>query len=232
MQCVQCDLGLVMLHAGVLDIAVDQRREDKARMNRIDTDLVRSEGQCIVFRHRAHRALGGVIRRNIGAADDAVDRRDIDDGPATGLAHRCNGVFGAQEDGGRVDSHHPLPIGKLELVGRFVDAFNAGVVDQHIKPAELADGGLDGCLHLRFAGYVTGMERRLVPGSPELLCHFVAPRVAVDDQHRAALFAHALCNRCTQTVGATRDQCNLVLKPGHLDLPGNVHVERSGQCAL
>ena len=57
----------------------------------------------------ANRALGRVVGGRPGAADDSVDRRDVDDRAAAGCPHRRYGVLGAQEHTGRVDNVRSVP---------------------------------------------------------------------------------------------------------------------------
>ena len=56
-----------------------------------------------------HRALRGVIGGVGVAADDAADRRDVDDRAAARALHGRHRGLGAEEHAGRVDLHHQVP---------------------------------------------------------------------------------------------------------------------------
>src|SRR4029453_6154001 len=74
------DVGIGMAGDG-------HRRVDEARMDRVHADLV---GRVLDRRRLgkdAHRALGGMVGRVGVAADDAADRRDVDDRAAACALH-------------------------------------------------------------------------------------------------------------------------------------------------
>src|SRR6516165_11199275 len=69
------------------------------------------------------------------AADDAGNRRQVDDRPAAVGDHGRDRVLETEEHAGRVDRHDPVPsLGAVEVL--FGAAGNAGIVDEHIDLAE------------------------------------------------------------------------------------------------
>jgi hypothetical protein len=88
------------------------------------------------LRQQPQAALGGTVGGRSSKRNMLVDRRDVDDPPSVaGGDHPPGRLLGDQERAGQVDVDHPLP-----LLQRQVDEIGgvarAGVVDQHVEPAE------------------------------------------------------------------------------------------------
>jgi hypothetical protein len=71
----------------------------------------------------------------------------FDDRTAAGRDHRFDGGLHTQKRPGEVDVDDVLPVGKREILQR-VAIDDAGIVDQHVEPAELAHCHLYGGLPL------------------------------------------------------------------------------------
>src|SRR5208283_28585 len=127
------------------DHLIGHRCPDKARAYRIDTDslfrIFKSGALC----KPKHAVLGGVVNASFGAAHQPAERRTIDDGACSLLAHLLELELHATPDATEIDPHHPVVI-FAGRVGRFrEDILDAGIVIGHIDPAE----GLDCFLHHR-----------------------------------------------------------------------------------
>jgi len=90
-----------------------------------------------------HAVLGGVVGGASGVADQAAKRRAVHDRPTALLAHLAQLVLHARPDAAQVDGGDAV-----EAVGQFVGRVSerqhdAGVVEGHVEPAELADGAID-----------------------------------------------------------------------------------------
>ena len=125
----------------------DHQRGHAHRMHGVDADVVLAE----LERERAGEADETVLGRGVvrgerrslasgGAADD-------DDRPAVaGLDHRRHGGFQRVEGAGEVDVDDVFPLLGGELPGP-PGGHHAGVGDDDVEPAELADGVVDQALH-------------------------------------------------------------------------------------
>jgi len=84
------DIRVVMMSPG-------HGRIYESRMDRIGPDVFGGvlDGGGLI--EDSHRALGSVVGCRGCAADQPIDRRDVDDGAAAGLPHLGNGGLGAQE---------------------------------------------------------------------------------------------------------------------------------------
>ena len=79
-------------------------------MNRVGADLVLGVLHRDRFGHQPYRRLRGVVGHvNVLAADDAGNRRQIDDRSAAISDHCRDRVFDAEEHAGRVDRNNPVP---------------------------------------------------------------------------------------------------------------------------
>src|SRR5262249_46549120 len=110
-------------------------------MNRVGADIVLAVLHRDPFGHQTHRCLRGVIGDvYVLAADDAGNRRQINDRPAANGGHGRDRVLHAEENTGRVNRHDPVPgFGAVKIP--FGAARDAGVIDQHIEFAEMPGGG-------------------------------------------------------------------------------------------
>src|SRR5258708_37552904 len=102
-------------------------------MDRIAADFVLRVLHGHGFGHQPDCGLRGVVRHvDLLAADDAGDRRKIDDRAAAIRDHRGDRVFDAVEHAGRVDGHDAMPgFGAVTILLRA--AGYAGVVDEYVE---------------------------------------------------------------------------------------------------
>jgi len=123
---------------------------DDAGMDGVDADAVAlaRELEGHRFREQGDAALGERIERRQRRADEADDRRQVDDGPALRTcggprAQRRQRRLGAENDTRQVDRAEPLPV----LGRRFLDPLadeDAGIVDEDVDAAEARHRGGDG----------------------------------------------------------------------------------------
>jgi hypothetical protein len=205
-------LALFVAHR--LPQRVEDRRVDAAGMHRIAADVVFLLGA--VERHalaeQPHRALAGGIGGRPRRADQAGDRRDVDDRALggglvrTGLLHALDGVFAAQEHAFRIDGLHMLPL--LDGSGLRIrkTAGDAGIVDHDVQAAfarqHVGEQGFPGLLR----GDVVRHEAAgAVPGV-----------LKVGDDDTRALAREQRCRRGANTRSAARDDGHLSRKfPAH-----------------
>ena len=185
------DVGIGMAGLG-------HRRVDETRMHRVHADLVRRVLDRGGLGEDAHRALRGVIGGVGVRADDAADRRDVDDRAAAGALHGRDGGLGAEEDAGRVDLHDPVPL--LErLVGQprpGGDGWSGcSASDRGRRCRRCCTGCRAGrrlfsacatiAAHCGFVAHILVGERRVPPPSAiSFSTRLAEGRVAVGQQHR------------------------------------------------
>src|ERR1700730_4002551 len=192
----------------------EDRRIDAAGMHRIAADVVSLLGA--VERHalaeQPHCALAGGIGGWSRRADQAGDRRDVDDRALgcglvrTGPLHALGGAFAAQEHAFGIDRLHMLPL--LDGSGLRIreTAGDAGIVDHDVQAAFA-------CQHVgerAFPGPLRGDVVRhesagAVPGV-----------LKVGDDDTRALARKQRCRRGADTRSAARDDGHLSRKfPAH-----------------
>ena len=74
--------------------------------------------------------------------------------PPPDFAHLRYGSLCPQKYARAVDGHDPLPVRQGGFFHQAANATDAGVVDQHVKPAEARGGDGDGFLPIGLAGHV------------------------------------------------------------------------------
>jgi hypothetical protein len=134
----------------------DHRRLDRAGADGVDADPARRVFERGALGETEHAVLGGVVGRASGVADQAAERRAVDDRAAALRAHLAQFVLHARPYAAQVDGRDAV-----EALGRFVGRVgerqhDAGVVERHVEPAELGDGAIDERGDLVFVGDVTG----------------------------------------------------------------------------
>ena len=124
-----------------LDGALGQRRPGR---DRVHADPVRAELERHRLRQPPDRVLRRAVVREPGAARvDRVDRRDVDDRAAVALLpHLRRGGPDAEERAADVDAEDAVELGRRHVLEQEVRE-HAGVVDEHVEPAEALDGGPD-----------------------------------------------------------------------------------------
>ncbi len=167
---------------------LDHLGADVARAHRVDGDAL----GCHLLRQRHREAVhAGLGRRVVGLARLAllaVDRRDLDDAAPAFFDHARHHLLGDVEHAGQVGVDHRVPVFARHLHEHAV-ARDAGVVDQHVDRAVLADGlgeGLHGGIPVGDVAHrrVEGVAERLLLVDP---LDEVARRTAAGDDLEAVL---------------------------------------------
>src|SRR5207249_2599172 len=83
--------------------------------------------------------LGRAVGDRVRVAFLPRDRGDVDDAPVLALHHLRGEGAAAQELAGEVDLEHALPFLDGIVRGGNVQARDAGVVDEHVDPAEVGE---------------------------------------------------------------------------------------------
>src|SRR5580704_14122993 len=209
------DERLALLVAHRLPQRVEDRRIDAAGMHRIAADVVSllSAVERHALAEQPHRALAGGIGGRSRRADQAGDRRDVDDRALgrglvrTALFHALDGVLAAQEHAFRIDRLHVLPVldgGGLHIAET---AGDAGIVDHDVQAAfavqYVGEQGLPGLLR---GDIVRHEAAGAVPGVLE-----------VGDDNARAVAREQRRRRRANTRSATRDDGHLFRKfPAHV----------------
>ncbi len=133
-------------------LRLDQRRLRPARADAVDGDAAGSAVATVGVFERRHLAqpdqaeLRGDVGRLGHRGDEAVDGGDVDDAAVAALGHagqrQAHGVEGPRQ----VDGEDRVPDLRRRL-GERHRALDAGIVDQHVRPApggEVAHHRLDG----------------------------------------------------------------------------------------
>jgi len=132
-----------------------------------DADAFVAEFGVEAFGEADESELAGDVREHVGHGELAADAGDVDDGCVTvdGVAAEkmresgVGGVEGGEEVGG-----HGAAIGGDGLVFYGPDFDDAGVIDEHVDAAEVADGVVDEHGGLDGVGEVGGDEEDVVGG--------------------------------------------------------------------
>ena len=152
-----------------------------------------------------------------GAAEQAVetgDRGGVDDRPASALGQRCGAVEGAVVDAAEVDVDGSIPA--------VLAAADAGVVEDHVEPAQHLDGLGEGVLDRVLGGDVQLHGGRAAAVLGDLgrgrLC---ALDIDVRAHHRGALRGHAQRRGLADAGAGAGDQRHSPLKSidCHMDSP-------------
>src|SRR4030095_2934118 len=94
-------------YSGITQAIAHQLTVNGARMNGVAADLVFGVVDGGRFGKESYRAFRGGVRRGaIGTADQPGCRGDVDDGAATRLPHRGDGVLRPEEDALDIDRHN------------------------------------------------------------------------------------------------------------------------------
>ena len=111
-----------------------------------------------------HGVLRGDVGRDAPDADEAGDRRGVDDAPATAGGHRRHHVLQPEEHAAEVDGDDPVE--RLDRVGhdRGDGALDTGVVEEPVDAAEQLHGDADVALDRGFVGHVGDLDEQLVAG--------------------------------------------------------------------
>ena len=89
-----------------------------------------------VHGHAVHGALGGDVGGPERHPHPRGRARDVDDRARALRLHHRHGPLDALEHAVEVDVDYPLPLVVLDLLHRRARAADAGVVHQHVEPAE------------------------------------------------------------------------------------------------
>ena len=187
-------------------------------MHRVDADALGREPHRQRLAQVAHARLRGVVGRvPAGAADEAVDRGDVDDRTAARVraAHRLRAVLAAEEDAGRVDRHDPLPALGAVRVGLRAAA-QPGVVDQRVEPAVPLQRRRDQRLPIRLRAHVGMHVQRLAAVRADLGRDLLAELVRdVGQDHARALAGEQPRLGRAHPRRGPRDDGGLALEASH-----------------
>ena len=203
----------------LLHVAADQRRLHIAGAERIHADAVRRIFDGETPRQRRHRALGRRIDRHLPRMLGGHHRGQIDDrGVARGF-QQIEGLARAAHRAVDIGLPHFVP-GCVVEMAEVAPLADAGIVHEHVEPAESIGDPLHQRLHLNRVGDVDrlGLSRAVVldDGVGGLARRLA---VAVGDHHVSAFAGKGLGDGAADAGAGTRDERDLVLKPPHLTPP-------------
>src|SRR3954447_2572802 len=163
------DDGIVHAELAAGDHPRDHRRLDGAGADGVDADPARRVLQRGALGEAEDAVLGGMVGGAAGVADEAAERRTVDDRAAALLAHLAQLVLHARPHAAQVDRGDAV-----EAAGRLVGGVaerehDARVVVGHVEPAELSDGPVHQRGDLRLVGDVAGDAERAVAGGGQLV---------------------------------------------------------------
>jgi hypothetical protein len=138
-------------------LRLDQRRPDNAGMDRIHPDVVGGIGDRGVLAHGAHGAFRRLVGSDAGHANDAPDRRDVDDRARRGFAHRRYDGAHADEDAGPIDGDHFCSSPQSSEVNRVVAENDAGIVDENVDLVVFGEDPVDNACPVFDLGHVEGL---------------------------------------------------------------------------
>ena len=111
--------------------------------------------------------LGGDVGRDLGEADLAGVRAEVDDPPAAALPQQRRGGLRAQEDALEVHADDPIPLLLADVVERG-DPDDPGAIDERIEAAEGRLAGADRGAHGVGRGHVEGEGEEPLAGIERL----------------------------------------------------------------
>jgi hypothetical protein len=158
---------------------------------------------------------GGVLRAAVVHADQAELRGDVHDRATAGATHGRDRRADSEKHPLGVHLHHAIP----RLGRRILDAAGgpyAGVVDEHVEPAEALNGQRDRVLPVGLPADVEPSEDRLAALGDDL----GLDRVALHVEHVAEDNARALTGEQTRLGGAHAARRSADQR----DLPGQPHA--------
>src|SRR6266566_4107965 len=109
-----------------------------------------------------HTVLGRMVRCSAGDADQAADRRAVDDGAASALTHLTQLVFHAAPNAPKIDRIHAVKLFAARIGSFHCGALHAGIVERSIQSSEGGDGLLNHRCHLTLVRYVAADGECLV----------------------------------------------------------------------
>ena len=148
---------------GLIEQPADPRRVGGAGQHRVDPDPLPHVVGCHRQRQGGHRSLAGGVEGALGQADRGSHRADVDDRAVGRAAQVREGGGRDPGDADHVDVEDVGPLGVVVL-GHVPDRADAGVVDEHVEPAQVASGLGDGSVHGGPVGDVA-REREDVAGA-------------------------------------------------------------------
>ena len=133
------DLVLLPLGPGPLEDELGHAGLDQAGADGVDPDIGAGQLGRGDLDQVDHARLGRRIGRPARAGAQAGDRGGGDDRPAAALLHRRRGIFDRQERADQIDPQYLRPIGRILLEDAVEAAGNAGVGEEDVEPAMVAN---------------------------------------------------------------------------------------------
>src|SRR6266550_2596359 len=148
----------------------NHRRVDRPRAHRIDANTSGGIFERSALRQPDHSVLGCMVGCAAGDADQTANRRVVDDGAASLLAHLAELVFHAVPDAAQID-----PVHALELFATDVSHFHgrrlyASVIERRIEATKGGYSLLDHCCYFSLVSDIAPDGNRLVTGGDEFFC--------------------------------------------------------------
>ena len=191
-----------------LDRALGERRPGR---DGVDADPVRAELERHRLRQPPERMLRGAVVREPGAARmDGVDRRDVDDRAAVALRPhlRCGGLD-AEERAADVDADDAVELRRRHVLEQEVRE-DAGVVDEHVEPAEARHGRLDEPVDVVLDRDVALDQRRAATvGDEPAECAFEPVGAAVGEHDGGSRLGQPARAREAESLGCAGDERDL-----------------------
>jgi len=100
---------ILRLQTGGVRRDLGERRDDAARTDAVDPDVLVRVLEGHHLRQLNDPGLGGAVGRHAGQPDEAGRRSSVDDDTAALLKHHLNGVFGAEEGPCQVRGEDAVP---------------------------------------------------------------------------------------------------------------------------
>lgn len=190
------------------------------RANRVDPDALAGQFLRHAQGHGVDGALGGgIVDVFVGSADTGCHRGQVDDG-ATGAAvpgrQAADGLLRTQEAAHHVGPQDALEAGCVHRLQAHLPLQHAGVVHQHVQPAERLVQALEHLLDLFFDTHVGLYSQRFAaPRAYDIDQRFgVFAPLPVVDAHGVAALRGETCRGCTDATTGSCDEHD----PAH-DLP-------------
>src|SRR5688572_22598402 len=111
--------------------------------------------------------FGRMVGCAAGDSDQTANRRIVDNGTASLLAHLAELVFHAVPDAAQIDPVHALELFSADISHFHGRRLYAGVIERRIETPEGGYRLLDHCCYLSLVSYIAADADRLVTGGDE-----------------------------------------------------------------
>src|SRR6266404_3623301 len=148
----------------------NHRRIDRPRAHRIDANSSGGIFEGSALRQADHSMLGCMVGCSTCDADQTSNRRVVDDGAASLLAHLAQLVLHAVPDAAQIDPVHTLELFAADISHFQSRRLYAGIIERRIETPESGYSLCDHRCYFSLVGDIATDANGLVTGGDEFFC--------------------------------------------------------------